>query len=379
MWRVSADPLRFEEASKWFREKIPLTKEEWTTLQEDARRRGFFISGVTYLDLLADVWFYILEAIDKGVPYGEFAKAVGPKLAAAWGQPRPYHLENVFRTNIQSAYSAGRWKQLQDPAVRQSRPYWMFDAVLDSRTTTICKSRNGVVRPADDPWWKANWPPLHYQCRSGVRALTQEEATKRGISTELPEEPPLEGFGGAPGEGDWVEGFAMNQRSEVMKVSWVPAFVGEPPTWKYYGRPERLPARKPPTKPLPAVGQVGQEAFLALLESVLGKLPAYITDPTGFSVVLDRELLDSIALDGREQYLSWLPDVIQDPEEKWLVPVRNENTVVFRQRYVKSYRNSSGRTLGFVVEFHRGVMVAMDVGVDLKEARWGFLRYAKPE
>ncbi len=202
MWRVSADPTRPEEAIAWFRARVPLTRDEWDTLTAKVRRKAFTVSGVALLDVVAEVWESLTKALEDGTPYEEWKKEVREKLEAAWGRRDGHRLETIFRTNVQMAYQSGRWAQLQDPEVRATHPYLMYDAVLDNRTTEICRTRNGTVLPADDPWWYRNWPPLHFNCRSGVRPLTEAEAARRTIGR--PDTvPPQDGFGSAPEFWEW--------------------------------------------------------------------------------------------------------------------------------------------------------------------------------
>lgn len=203
MWRVSANPVRPEEAIAWFRARVPLPKKEWRALEERARRKAFTVAGVAHLDLIAEVLSSLSKALEQGTPYAEWAREIREKLEAAWGRPNGQRIETIFRTNVQMAYSSGRWAQMTQPEVLEQRPYWVYDAVLDSRTTSICQERNGVVRPAGDPWWESNTPPLHFNCRSGIRPLTNEQAQARGISQQLPEESPQEGFGNAPQSWEW--------------------------------------------------------------------------------------------------------------------------------------------------------------------------------
>lgn len=204
MWRVSADPVHPREAIAWFQARVPMTKAEWLALEERARRKAFTVAGVAALDLVAEVWDSLLRALEAGIPYAEWAASIRDRLEAAWGGPNGHRLEVIFRTNIQMAYSSGRWAQMTRPEVRQAMPYWMFDAVLDDRTTPICRERHGTVRPAADPWWQRNYPPLHFNCRSGVRPLTEAEARARGITERPPEdESPQDGFGYAPEAPEW--------------------------------------------------------------------------------------------------------------------------------------------------------------------------------
>lgn len=203
MWRVSANPVNPEEAIRWFRARVPLHKKEWRTLEERARRKAFTVAGAAQLDLLAEVWDSLSRALEEGTPYTEWAKEARTRLEDTWGRRNSARLEIIFRTNVQMAYSSGRWAQMTQPEVLLARPHWMYDAVLDDRTTPICRERHGTVRPAADPWWERNTPPLHFNCRSGIRPLTSKQAQARGITQQLPEEPPQKGFGNAPQSWEW--------------------------------------------------------------------------------------------------------------------------------------------------------------------------------
>ncbi len=386
MWSVSADPLRFEEAIRWFEGKVPLLPGEFKRLSAEAKRRAFTMAGVAELDRMAWLHQTLIDALEEGQTLDQWRKRVRERMQNA----HPGHLETAFRTNVQSAYSAGRWAQLNHPAVRKTRPYWMYDAVLDARTTPICRARDGTVLPADDPWWQSNTPPLHFNCRSGIRALTEADAKRRGITETPTAEPPEEGFGLPPDAEDWGDTYARGVRARIGDPGgWELAFAGEPPDWKSYGRPDRLPERKAPRKPLPTVAEVGAERFMALLAEVLGGLPAYLEDPTRLPVVVDRRLIDHLQPDGRERFLAWLDDLITDPEELWLVPMKRVGgrRVVFRQVYLKVYtytEQGKRRPVIFVAEFHRGVLVgltayATDEKRLARSLRRGFLRYARKE
>ena len=71
----------------------------------------------------------------------------------------PYQAENIFRTNIQTAYNVGHYKQMTDPEVMKLRPYWQYDAVNDSRTRPSHLAMDGRVFPADSPVWDTWFPP----------------------------------------------------------------------------------------------------------------------------------------------------------------------------------------------------------------------------
>ncbi len=203
MWSAPADPDRFEDAVAWFRQRIPITDELLEQLGEVARTRAFRVAGVAELDVVTYVYLSIVAALEKGTGFDKWKKQVTEQLTKAWGKANAYRIETIWRTNSQTAYSRGRWLQLQHKGVRRFRPYRMFDAVLDTRTSETCKPLDGTILHQDDPFWSTHWPPLHHRCRSSVRSLTERQARRRGITTELPDTDPDEGFGKVAELDEW--------------------------------------------------------------------------------------------------------------------------------------------------------------------------------
>ena len=203
-WSVSADPVDFEEAIAWHRDRVHLTKKQRDALVGYAQKKAFTVAGVAQLDMVTEVWRAIDRALDEGTTLADFKKAVGEHLKSVWqgtvAAPGS-RIETIFRTNVQLAYSAGRYEQALE--VKDERPYWMFDAVLDSRTSDICETCDGTVCPADDPWWRTHQPPLHHNCRSSLTTLTPEQAGERGVSRRAPAVRASDGFGQPPSRDEW--------------------------------------------------------------------------------------------------------------------------------------------------------------------------------
>lgn len=383
-WRVTADPQRFVEAVDWFRSRVPLTPNEYEAITAEARRRAFTVTGVAQLDLVADVWRALDKAVATGTDYREFARDVGQRLETAWGRKGASRMQTIFQTNIQGAYGAGRYRQLTNEAVLKARPYWLFDAVLDKRTTGTCRNLNGTVRPANDPWWGTRIPPLHFNCRSGLRSLTRSAADRRGVTQTPPRDPPASGFGLRPEPGH-SPGMARGVMHDALTRNWQPAFAGEPPRPEDYGRPAEIPISRRPVELLPTVREAGEEAFGRELERSWGSIPRQLRDPNGVVVNLDQEFVDHLKRDGRERFLSLVPDLIQDPFEVWLIPLKDADgrALVLRQRYIKRYADTRDRNVLFVAEYQEGFVVdgytlveTRDPGY-LAKQRVGFLRYGK--
>lgn len=197
--RPPADPDRFEEAIRAWRRRVPMTEDAWERLAEAEREFAFTVSGVTEAEMVQQVFDAIDRAVADGTTLETFKREVGAALEAAWGGADPYRVETTFRTNVLGAYNAGRHEIMTAPEVRRSRPYWRFDAVMDSRVSPICEELDGIVRPADDPFWRNHTPPLHHGCRSVLTPLTLEEAEDEGIDIRVaPDNAPSPGFGRAP-------------------------------------------------------------------------------------------------------------------------------------------------------------------------------------
>jgi SPP1 gp7 family putative phage head morphogenesis protein len=215
-WAVTADPDRFDEAVEWFEARFPVTEELLEELGTFAGPRAWTIANVAQLDIVLFVWEAIRDAIADGTTLEDFKATVREKLTEAWGTEKSGRIETIFRTNVQSSYNRGRFKQMRDPDVVAIRPFWMFDAILDSRTTKVCNDAHKTVLPQDDAFWDTHVPPLHFNCRSSIRSLTKAQAERRGITKNPPDDEASEGFGAAPtDEDEW-----QPERSKYPQELW---------------------------------------------------------------------------------------------------------------------------------------------------------------
>ncbi|MEM7734435.1 MAG: phage minor head protein [Deinococcota bacterium] len=190
MWDVSFNPVDFDEAIDWFRDRVPMTRAEAAELDELTRTRAFWVSHVAEADLINDVMLAIDKALAEGTTYATFKEDIAAELLARWLNDDRVtdpltRMETIFLSNLQSAYAAGRYQQQTNPAVLRARPFWLYDAVIDEDTSDICRNLNGTLLPATDSFWQTRYPPNHFRCRSTIRSLTAREAEARGI-TETP-------------------------------------------------------------------------------------------------------------------------------------------------------------------------------------------------
>ena len=89
-------------------------------------------------------------------------------------------LKTEYNTAIAGGQMAAKWVNIQ--ANKDTLTLLEFDAVIDGRTSDLCHSFNKIVLPVTDSFWKTNYPPNHFSCRSSVRQLSSgKETNKRDI------------------------------------------------------------------------------------------------------------------------------------------------------------------------------------------------------
>ncbi|MDN3515355.1 MAG: phage minor head protein [Candidatus Brocadia sp.] len=156
-------PLPMEDAIAFWKDKYLLSPGQYRQLSDEAKTRAFAISGIAKGDELSTVFAAMQRAIEEGTTFDEFKKAAGDIFARrGWTGKAAWRVETIFRTNIQTAYSVGRYKEMV--AVKRDRPYWQYSAVNDSRTRPTHWAMNGKVFPADHPFWDTWYPPNGYNC-----------------------------------------------------------------------------------------------------------------------------------------------------------------------------------------------------------------------
>ncbi|HAK13597.1 MAG TPA: phage head morphogenesis protein, partial [Acinetobacter radioresistens] len=176
-------PVTFLEALQFARSRKIVLPDEFYSLDLKTRQLATTVSFLSSIEQIQTVIAAVNKAIADGSTFEDFKKLVAEneiKLS------EPY-LKNVFRTNIQTAYSHGRWQQQQRN--RDKRPYLMYSAIDDSRVRPSHLALNRIIRHIDDPFWLMYYPPWGFMCRCTVIALTEKQAEKYGITPDdqLPE------------------------------------------------------------------------------------------------------------------------------------------------------------------------------------------------
>jgi len=215
-------PLPMAEAIEFWRGKVQLSPREFYRLAEEYRVRAFTVSRLARADMLGEIFESIDQALADGVSFGAWKKSLAPIWEEnGWTGVRAWRVDNIFRTNIQTAYNVGRYKQMQ--AVAKVRPYWQYSAVNDSRTRPTHRALHGRVYRHDSPFWDTFYPPNGFRCRCKVKTLSERQVRERGLTVHegnglgeliepvgpngpMPARPlmPDRGFEGNPGKEAWA-------------------------------------------------------------------------------------------------------------------------------------------------------------------------------
>lgn len=201
MAKVEATALPFEEAIRFFRAKTSLPTETWRDLQKQQHDRAFVVAGATKAGLLADLRGAVDKAIADGGTLEAFRKDFDQIVArhgwkhtgnAAWRS------KVIFDTNIRTAYAAGRFAQMTEPAFLERNPYWEWRHGGSVRPRPQHLAWNGMVLPASDPFWQTHYPPCAFGCQCRVGPLSKSMVERRGL--EVLARPPRPLAGPGPGE-----------------------------------------------------------------------------------------------------------------------------------------------------------------------------------
>jgi SPP1 gp7 family putative phage head morphogenesis protein len=84
----------------------------------------------------------------------------------------PARIEAVVRTETTNAYNMGRVLGSHSPAMDKILSGWRYSAILDNRTTEVCRFLNNRFIPKGDPSLYQLAPPNHVNCRSILVPVT---------------------------------------------------------------------------------------------------------------------------------------------------------------------------------------------------------------
>lgn len=179
-----------DEAWADLQQKIPISAGEFYKLGDQARTAAFTVSYVTGKDTVEHIRQALLDVLASGGTLSDFRSQVGEVLKTS--PIGPFHVDTIFRTNIQNAFHAGQQRVMADPLVSDAFPFVKYNGVADTRIRHSHQSMlhsgipiNGkpsAIYYSDDPVWNVWTPPNGFNCRCGLTYLTIRQAARRGVA-----------------------------------------------------------------------------------------------------------------------------------------------------------------------------------------------------
>ena len=172
--------LSFSKAIDWFIKKFPILYDHLDDVTKKVNETFFYIKRSLELETTRTLYNNLLDNLSNGGTFKDWLEASKTILDKTGLGDSPWYLELVYRNNMQSSYNAGAFYNQE--LNKKNKPYGLYDAIDDERTSEICKTLNGKVYPLDNSFWNRYLPPNHHGCRSKRITLSREELEEYGLT-----------------------------------------------------------------------------------------------------------------------------------------------------------------------------------------------------
>lgn len=125
----------------------------------------------------------ITQAIREGIPEAEAGTLIRMGVdkvreeTAAWTEG---YARMAFRTNVNTAVTAGRFRQAQDKDIKAVIPAFRYDTVGDSDTRPNHQAGDGLIFLVDNTVWNRFAPPNGWNCRCSLSLVGLPELRRMG-------------------------------------------------------------------------------------------------------------------------------------------------------------------------------------------------------
>jgi SPP1 gp7 family putative phage head morphogenesis protein len=141
-------------------------------------KSSFWIRNVTFDGITKQTQGLLLNMLETGETPGEtlmYDPYVGDvQRIIDQRQIEPYRIETLIRTNSTKAYNRAKVVEFADPELDGFVRAVQLSAILDTRTTDICRNADGKIVLLDDTNNVGRLtPPLHHQCRTITVPVTE--------------------------------------------------------------------------------------------------------------------------------------------------------------------------------------------------------------
>lgn len=373
------------DAIRFFRQKVNMPSKRWGELEAQAHGTQFAVAGATSRALLDDFRKAINKALVDGTTLSEFRKdfdGIVKRRGWAYNGSPGWRSAIIYETNLTTAYAAGRYQQMTTPEALDIYPYWRYRHHACQHPRPQHVAWDGMILPADDPWWNTHYPPNGWRCHCTVEPVSRRDLKR--YNWTVSDAPPLN-------EKPW-------RNPATGKIVQVPdgidpGFQSNPGRDWALGERERAATRLSPVVPSVGEGNAVQRENMqkAEIQKLLkvksgsveaGTAPAVLRDALGVktdSVLLsDDSLSKNMAAHPELEAVDYLrlPGLIADPLA--IVPDTKPTSIVLISHYAGQHyrlavkRTGDGSTL-FLMSFLPFSKERAESLVKSRGALWGGL------
>lgn len=144
-----------------------------------SREKAFALAKSTSAIITQRVQKAIAKGLEEGKPLRETRDVI-----AKIGNFTKSYSENIYRTNLNTSYTAGLFRKAQDPEIKEITPAFRYSAILDKDVRPNHKAMHGVVASVDDEIWNTLAPPLGYNCRCSLSLVDKFTLKREGLLTK---------------------------------------------------------------------------------------------------------------------------------------------------------------------------------------------------
>lgn len=321
---------------------------DYDEMQHGAHHKSFTVAKVTRVDLLNDIFTSLKEAQASGETFSDWQKKLKPTLQKKgwWGKkdivnPKTgevkevyigaRRLRTIFNVNMRVAYGVQRHHTMSQLTLEV---YWRYSSMFLPNSRDAHKKADGILLHRDDPYWLTNYPPNDYLCVCKVRAYSEKQAKKKGLS--LAKKAP-----DSVASKDWA--YDVGAGSKVAKLSKL-----------------NLADNLPAIKPNPALDKLTDEQLKDQFYQTLGTAKGELfIDKVGDPMFIGDELFSALGQGAskikkrsRHLYIDELAKTINDPDE---IFIEAETLKTGETRLVKKmfryFEDGKGNSRGFMALF----------------------------
>jgi SPP1 gp7 family putative phage head morphogenesis protein len=206
-----------EAAMAFIKSKPAVFQSVFQRMLPELRARAFVISGIesaTVVQRIRDRLADLPQGADWNAIKRDVAGELGPWFEDPNAEPevRAKQLaaaerrsELLLRVHGFQAYQAVQHEVMVE--TMDAMPYWQYLTMGDDAVRPEHAALNGIILPADSPFWKTHFPPWDWGCRCQAVAVGREEAEAIGRRAEDGGRRAEDGGRRAEGGGQRAEGF----------------------------------------------------------------------------------------------------------------------------------------------------------------------------